>query len=51
VELWQAGALDRALEAVDMSLAIVPESAVSIATRQAILAERERLASPVDASR
>jgi hypothetical protein len=51
VELWQAGALDRALEAVDRSLAIVPDSPVSIATRQAILAERERSASPVDASR
>jgi hypothetical protein len=42
VELWQAGALDRALEAVDTSLAIVPDSEVSLATRKAILADIER---------
>lgn len=42
VELWQAGALDRALEAVNRSLAIVPDSEVTLATRKAILAEIER---------
>lgn len=42
VELWQTGALDRALEAVDTSLAIVPDSEVTLATRKAILAEIER---------
>ena len=45
VELWQAGALDRALEAVDRSLAIVPDSEVTLATRQAILADMERAGS------
>lgn len=42
VELWQAGALDRALEAVGRSLAITPEAAVSLATREAILREIDR---------
>lgn len=42
VELWQAGALDRALEAVGHSLAITPEAAVSQATRDAILREIDR---------
>ena len=46
VELWQAGALDRALEAVDRSLAIVPDSSLSFATRKAILAELEQSAAP-----
>jgi hypothetical protein len=48
VELWQAGALDQALEAVDRSLAIVPDSEVTLATRQAILAEIERAGSAAD---
>jgi hypothetical protein len=51
LELWQAGALDRALEAVDKSLAIVPESAVSLATRKAILAALEQPAKPAGAPR
>jgi len=51
VELWQAGALDRALEAVDTSLAIVPDSEVSLATRKAILAELERSSGPAANSR
>lgn len=46
VELWQAGALDRALEAADRSLAIVPDSPVSLATRRAIQEEIERSVSP-----
>jgi len=46
VELWQAGALDRALEAVDRSLAIVPDSSPSLATRKVILAELEQSATP-----
>lgn len=48
VELWQAGMLDRALEAVDRSLAIVPDSEVTIATRKAILADIERAEPAVD---
>ena len=46
VELWQAGDLPHALEAVDRSLAIAPQVPMSLATRQAILAERERRAEP-----
>ena len=42
VELWQAGSLDRALEAVDRSLAIAPNEALSQATREAILRDIER---------
>jgi protein O-mannosyl-transferase len=48
VELWQAGAFDRALEAVDRSLAIVPDSEVTLATRKAIRAEIERSRPPAD---
>jgi hypothetical protein len=51
LELWQAGVLDRALEAVDKSLAIVPDSAVSLATRKAILAALEQPAKPAGAPR
>jgi predicted TPR repeat methyltransferase len=51
LELWQAGALDRALEAVDKSLAIVPDSSVSLATRKAILAALEQPAKPAGAPR
>ena len=51
VELWLAGALDRALEAVDTSLAIVPDSAVTLATRKAILADIERSSGPAADSR
>jgi hypothetical protein len=51
VELWQAGALDRALEAVDRSLAIVPDSAVTLATRKAIIAALEQSAEPARAPR
>lgn len=51
VELWQADALDRAVEAVDRSLAIVPHSNVSLATRKAIRAEIERSAGPAAAPR
>jgi len=46
LELWQAGALDRALEAVDRSLAIVPQAPMSLATRKAILTELERSPPP-----
>jgi hypothetical protein len=42
VELWQAGALDQALAAVDRSLAIVPDAAVTQATRVAILDDIDR---------
>ena len=44
VELWQAGDLPHALEAVDRSLAIAPEVPMSLATRQGILAEIQRQA-------
>jgi protein O-mannosyl-transferase len=42
VELWQANALEEALEAVDRSLAIVPDAAVTQATRAAILVDIDR---------
>jgi len=42
VELWQAGSLDRALEAVDRSLAIAPNEALTQATREAILRDIDR---------
>jgi hypothetical protein len=51
VELWQAGALDQALEAVDTSLAIVPDSEVTLATRTAILTALEQSAEPADTPR
>lgn len=51
VELWQAGMLDRALEAVDRSLLIVPDSDVTIATRRAILADIEQASEPGTGSR
>ena len=51
VELWQAGDLPHALEAVDRSLAIAPEVPMSLATRKAILAELERAAAPAAAPR
>jgi hypothetical protein len=51
VELWQSGALDRALEAVDRSLAIVSDSEVALATRNAILAEFKRSPGPTDSPR
>ena len=48
VELWQAGSLDRALEAVNTSLAIVPDSSVTLATRKAILKAIEQSSEPAD---
>jgi len=42
VELWQAGALEEALESADRSLAIVPDAAVTQATRAAILVDIDR---------
>jgi hypothetical protein len=42
LELWQDGQLDRALEAVDRSLAIVPQAAASQATRDGILQAIDR---------
>jgi hypothetical protein len=50
VELWQAGIPDRALEAVDRSLAIVPDAPVSHLTRAGILLDLDRPAAAVAAA-
>jgi hypothetical protein len=50
LELWQAGATERALEAVDRSLAIVPQAPMSQLTRAGILLDLGRAAEAVEAS-
>jgi tetratricopeptide (TPR) repeat protein len=50
LELWQAGITDRALEAVDRSLAIVPDAALSHLTRAGILADLGRPADAIAAA-
>jgi tetratricopeptide (TPR) repeat protein len=50
LEVWQAGAPDRAIEAVDRSLAIVPQAPMSQLTRAGILLDLGRPAEAVEAA-
>jgi tetratricopeptide (TPR) repeat protein len=50
LELWQAGVTERALEAVDRSLAIVPQAPMSQLTRAGILLDLGRAAEAVEAA-